>query len=116
MNDRVYVDTIERGDKYYTVGGAYVKSDGPSKMFKVDIDEDVMEYICEEVVLYLDDTGYTDSIVDTVLHAVMMRLKEGNTLDKIYEEFKLRGTPIPLLTQEQYKERMASENVLPEDL
>lgn len=106
MNDRVYIDTIKRGDGVYTIGGVSVRADGVGKIFAFDIDEDVMEYICEEAVLHLDATGYTDSIVETVMKAVELRLKE----------IKLKETPVPLLTQEQYKERMAMEGILPEDL
>ena len=41
---------------------------------------------------------------------------ENQVIDTLYKDFKLRGTPTPLLTQEQYKERMAMEGILPEDL
>lgn len=41
---------------------------------------------------------------------------KNQVIDTIYEDFKLRDTPTPLLTQEQYKERMAAEGILPEDL
>lgn len=75
MNDRIYIDTIERGDGVYTVGGAFIEAFGPSKNFKADIDEDVMEYICEEVVLHLDSTGFTDAVVDATTDAVLARLR-----------------------------------------
>lgn len=107
MNNKVYIDTISKGDNgLFTVGGSIIHEDGRGKPFAVDIDEDVMEYICEEAVLHLDATGYTDSIVETVMEAVELRLKE----------IKLKETPVPLLTQEQYKERIAMEGILPEDL
>lgn len=41
---------------------------------------------------------------------------ENQVIDALYKDFKLRDTPTPLLTQEQYKERMAAEGILPEDL
>lgn len=41
---------------------------------------------------------------------------ENQVIDTLYKDFKLRDTPSPLLTQEQYKERMAAEGILPEDL
>lgn len=41
---------------------------------------------------------------------------DNKVIDALYKDFKLRDTPAPLLTQEQYKERMAAEGILPEDL
>ena len=75
MNDRVYIDTIEHVNGVYTVGGAFVTANGPSKNFKTDLDEDVMEYICEEVVLHLDSTGFTDAVTDAATDAVLARLR-----------------------------------------
>lgn len=75
MSDRIYIDTIERGNGVYTVGGAFLEANGPSKIFKADIDESAMEYICEEVVLHLDSTGFTDAVVDAATDAVLARLR-----------------------------------------
>lgn len=83
MGDRVYVDTIERGNGVYIVGGAFIEALGPSKNFKAEIDESVMEYICEEVVLHLDSTGFTDAVIDAATDAVLARLKgEGEAVDE----------------------------------
>lgn len=49
-------------------------------------------------------------------HGGITILLDNHIIDKIHEDLKLRDTPTPLLTQEQYKERMAAENMLPEDL
>lgn len=77
MNDHVYVDTISKGDNgLFTVGGSIVHEDGRGKPFAVDLDQDVMDYICEEVVLHLDSTGYTDAVVDAATDAVLARLQE----------------------------------------
>lgn len=53
---------------------------------------------------------------DSGEHLEFVFFVDNKVIDTIYEDFKLRGTPTPLLTQEQYKERMAAEGILPEDL
>lgn len=83
MNDHVYVDTISKGDNgLFTVGGSIVHEDGRGKPFAVDLDQDVMEYICEEVVLHLDSTGYTDAVVDAVMEAIKVQLC-GDEMDQL---------------------------------
>ena len=92
MNDRVYIDTIERGNGVYTVGGAFVEAFGPSKNFKADIDESAMAYICEEVVLHLDSTGFTDTVVDAATDAVLARLRgEAQKPGTIFEGVAVDG-------------------------
>lgn len=61
-----------------------------------------------------DSNGYIFDVYSGGVTAKVYVKEE--VIDYIYEDFQLRSTPAPLLTQEQYKERMANEGILPEDL
>lgn len=78
---------------------------------------DVPNRFCEFRVTNADKTkeGYVVS-GNSGEHLEFVVFIENQVIDTIYKDFKLRDTPTPLLTQEQYKERMAAEGILPEDL